>query len=181
MTQRRVFSTPHTINFIDYNNLKNGNEVIKTTKNNNEYAIFNKYISYAQRKTINNSYFNFLNNEINVISPLGNLRNNNTSFLSPQNKNNLEDHNNNCILNNNQLLPHGNIIKKGTTAQSFNNNLKISKWCNKYANCMTNCGIKNNKHIIKNITKIKVYHECKCGEMNRECLCIGTKFKPLFI
>lgn len=171
MTERRVFSTTHTLNYIDYNNSKNGNEIIKTTKNNNEHTIFNKYLSYAQRKTINKSYFNFFKNEINVIGQIGNLRDNNNSFLSPQNKNILDEVNNDCILNVQMLLPRGNIIKTDTTPQSFNHNLNISKCCE----------IKNNKHIISNISKMNVSYECKCYKINNDLKCICCKLKPLFI
>ena len=149
MSLKRVFSNNKVVNYIDYNNLKNGCETLKTIKYDNNIAILKQFKNHQSWQTLSKAYFPYINdNYVESICPLTNLYDSTESYRNCDD-NDIMLYNNNCQINKNILYPNGKIIARKQVIQQFPSNIDVSKWC------------KNNNKIINNITYNKEDYNCE--------------------
>jgi len=179
-SKKRVFATNNIVNYNDLYQLKNGCEILKTVKNNDNNAILKQFINYKQWQTLNKAYFTFIDNDAIEVNRVRDLYNSNNSYSNNDCDNEYysncnNDCNNGCNCSkkcnnecNNELYLRGKIIIKKNIAQQFPSNIVICKWCN------NNNKIKSedimHHHLKKNITQqfpsnIVI---CKCCNNNNK-------------
>ena len=179
-SKKRVFATNNIVNYNDLYKIKNGCEVLKTIKNENNHAILKQFKNYKQMQELNKAYFMFIDNDAIEVNNIRDLYNSNNSYSHNEcnddcssckknkndcNKCNMKYNNecNECNIKcnnecNNELYLKGKILVKKTIPQQIPSNILICKWCNN-----------NNKihpddvlhHSLKK-NKIQNFCNCKC-------------------
>jgi hypothetical protein len=123
-SSKRVFTKNNiNLNYQDYNKLKNGIEILKTIKSEDNLAVLKKFKNYQSLQTLNSAYFPFIDNDTFEVTYLKNIFNANESFT---NKEDFLD-NNMCK---NVLYPYGKIVSKKIVNPQFSTNIYLCKWCN---------------------------------------------------
>jgi len=127
MCSKRVFSNKDlTIDYKDYNKIKNGCEILKTIKNEDTNAIINQFKNYNIWQSINSAYFKYIDND-NDISYLTDLYSANESFIDKSCPIDLSI----CEQEKNVLFPYGNVIQKKEIITYFPTKICLNKWCAK--------------------------------------------------
>ena len=154
-SKKRVFSNNKIVNYIDYNNLKNGCETLKTIKYANNTAILKQFKNHQSWQTLSNAYFPYIDNHVIEVSPVTNLYESSESYIEdPININN-------CQIEQNILYPNGKIVAKKQVTKQFPSNIDLSKWCNK---CNLNININNERYNSDDCGCCKkTYKHKKCG------------------
>lgn len=142
-SKKRVFSNNKIVNYIDYNNLKNGCETLKTIKYANNTAILKQFKNHQSWQTLSNAYFPYIDNHVIEVSSVTNLYESSESYIEdPININN-------CQIERNILYPTGKIFARKQVTKQFPSNIDLSKWCTK-----------NNEHY--DCEPCNKSHDCKC-------------------
>lgn len=165
MCSKRVFSSDNLgIDYINYNKLKNGCEILKSIKSEDNLAILDKFKNYNTRQTLNNAYFKYINNNDVEVQYVKNIYSANQSFIDKKCEPNEESFGI-CSANNEYLYPYGNIVKKRQISPSYSTKIYLCKWCNNKTSI---------NHAIPDCKPAKNDdNECK------KCICVNRK--PLFI
>jgi len=160
MCSKRVFSNDDLgIDYIHYNKIKNGCEILKGIKLEDNIAILDKFKNYNSWQTLNTAYFKYIDNDTHV-QYVKNIYLANESFINKNCTN--EETYNICSTNNKYLYPYGNIVQKREISPSYSTNIYMCKWCN------------------KSVNKLPIIGECETTK--NECKkCICKDRKPLFI
>jgi hypothetical protein len=128
MCSKRVFSNKDlTIDYKDYNKIKNGCEILKTIKREDPNAILNQFKNYNSWQSINTAYFKYIDINRSHIGYLTDLYSANESFIEKSCPTDL----NICKQEKNILYPYGNIIEKTNTITYFPTKICLNQWCNK--------------------------------------------------
>jgi len=80
-SKKRVFSTNDIVNYKDVYVFKNGTEILKTIKREDNIAIIDRFNSYHQLHTLNSAYYPFLDNNVFIEENVTNLYEANGSFI----------------------------------------------------------------------------------------------------
>lgn len=137
MSRKRVFSpSEQGMNFSDYNRNKNGCEILKTIKREDNIAVLDRYKSYSNWQTLNTSYYKYIDNEVLTTAYAKSLYNSseNYIFYKKESKNLCQpetyqyEEENTCQPN--ILYPYGKTIIKKTVNPWFNSKIYLCKWCN---------------------------------------------------
>jgi hypothetical protein len=125
-TKKRIFTKNDVnLNYNDYNKLKNGVEILKTIKSEDNLAILKQFNNYNNWQTLSSAYFPFIDNNSVEVTFVKNLFSANESYTC---KEEMADNTNMC--NNNVLYPYGKIISKKSINPQFPTNIYLHKWCN---------------------------------------------------
>lgn len=166
MCSKRIFSNEHLgIDYINYNKIKNGCEILKSVKLEDNIAVIDKFKNYNTWHTLNTAYFKYIDNDNVETQYVKNLYSANQSFIDKK-KYTLDEHNTICSSNNLYLYPYGNIINKREISPTYSTKIYICKWC---SNKLSKIHIDTHEDIIPPETGCK-----KCTQ-----LCENRK--PLFI
>jgi len=161
MCSKRIFANDYLgIDYIQYNKIKNGCEILKSIKIEDNIAILDRFKNYNMWQTLNTSYFKYIDNNTVDVQYVQNIYSANQSFIDKQN---ITDDNpiyESCTTNQ-YLYPYGNIIEKTQISPSYSTKLYLCKWC-------------NNKSPINNIPTY-----IPPDDINIKCICKNRK--PLFI
>lgn len=164
MCSKRVFSSDHLgIDYINYNKIKNGCEILKSIKSEDKTALVDKFKNYNTWQTLNTAYYKYINNDDVDVQYVKNIYSVNQSFIDKNcepNKQSIGI----CSTKNGYLYPYGNIVEKKQISPSYSTNIYLCKWCNKSS-------VKRLNPVC--IPTENVDNECK------KCICIDRK--PLFI
>jgi hypothetical protein len=154
-SKKRVFSNNKIVNYIDYNNLKNGCETLKTIKCSNNTAILKQFKNHQSWQTLSNAYFPYIDNHVIEVSPVTNLYESSESYIEdPININN-------CQIEKNILYPNGKIVARKQVTKQFPSNIDLSKWCNKHYECEP-CNKTNKPDECEPCNKTNKPNKCKC-------------------
>lgn len=154
-SSKRIFTKNDTnLNYVDYNKLKNGCEILKTIKKEDNIAVLNQFINYQNWQTLSSAYFPFIDNNTLDVNYIENLYDSNESYIDKC----IDYDKTMCDLDKNTLYPYGKIVSKKVVNPQFPSDIYLCKWCNN-----------------KSIMNIK--HECvEKGEIDR-CNCKKEKCK----
>lgn len=165
MCSKRVFSSDHLgIDYINYNKIKNGCEILKSIKSEDNIAVLDKFKNYNTWQTLNTAYFKYINNDDVEVQYIKNIYSANQSYIDKKYTTN-EPSIDRCSSNNGYLYPYGNIVEKKQISPSYSTNIYLCKWC-------------NNKSSVNHVIP-----DCKPSENEdnecKKCICVNRK--PLFI
>lgn len=186
-SKKRVFSNNNKLNYNDYYKIKNGSEILKIVKSENNQAILKQFKNYQSWQTLSTAYFPFINNDECEIKSITNMYNSNESFVN-QHK---VDHHNSCCYEcgyekhkihknickeeRNILYPTGKIITKKEITPQFPSNIYLCNWCNNKTNNLCKLNHHHDHHHIEtNISK-----NCDCKNKKKCNLCKNAR--KLFI
>jgi len=176
MCSKRVFTKNElNINYKDYNNIKNGNEILKAVELEDSNAVLSKFINYNSWQTLSASYFKHLDSNNIEISYVKSLYDSDESFIDKNCDQLLNT--TNCSSEKNTLYPYGNILSKKEIVSFFPSNIYLCKWCNKNKINDTNLYLyskNNNLNEISICEKKVLRYCCQCNNTGKKC-------KPLFI
>ena len=192
--KKRVFATNEILNYKDVYTLKNGCEILKTIKREDNIAVLGQFKNYYHLQTLTTSYYPFIDNNDFVVGNVHNLCEANDSFVDfskreeqgcrhnkrhtpcGDNKPSCCDNKPSCCDNmpfcdNKPLSFKGHIIKKRQVipCSSQPSNIYLCKW--------------NNEKCIK---PINPFRHCNCSKPSEKCSCrcacsLCKNAKPLFI
>jgi hypothetical protein len=161
MCSKRVFSNSDLeVDYINYYKIKNGCEILKTIKRENNISIINKFKNYNTWQTLNEAYFKYINNNITV-NYSSDIYSANSSFINKCDVKEL-DTDDKLTCEKYTLYPYGNILNKNQISPSYSTNIYLCKWCN------------------KSTTEIDSNSINKCDKSNKCNKCDKNR-KPLFI
>jgi hypothetical protein len=153
-TSKRVFNKNDiNLNYRDYNKIKNGIEILKTIKTENNLAILKQFTNYNSLQTLSSAYYPFIDNNTVDVTYLKNIYNANESFT--YNEEDLDD----ISMCKNTLYPYGKIISKKIINPQFSTNIYLCKWCN------------NKPKIQQNLYEVdeSYSHDCNCKSDIKHC------------
>lgn len=169
MCSKRVFSNSNIeVDYINYYNIKNGCEILKTIKQENNIAIINKFKNYKTWQTLNEAYFKYINDNITV-NYLTDIYSANSSFINKCNENESEN-NDKFTCEEYTLYPYGKILNKNQISPTYSTDIYLCKWCNKSnkvinLDSINKCN-KSNKDI--NLDSFNKYYKCyKSNKYNK--------------
>lgn len=189
--KKRVFATNDILNYKDVYSLKNGTEILKTIKRDDNLAVLGQFKNYYQLQTLQNAYYPFLDNNIITVDNVQNLCQANDSFVDYSNEDCIKnvdcspcrkplpkncEYKKPCEENCYKPLSFkGNILKKKQVVpySSQSSKIYICKWnndiCIKPVNPFYNC----------HCTKAR--DKCNCACISSCCCSLCRNAKPLFI
>ncbi len=185
MCSKRLFTKNDlNINYKDYIVCKNGSEMLKTIKAEDNNAVLNKFTNYNSWQTMSSAYYANIDINSTDLLYLENIYYANNSFIHPS----CSIDKSICENERNILYPYGNVITQKQPNVVFPSKLYLCKWFNK-----NTC---NNRENIKLLTLCNNDNNVDFGggdndegdndgggngSGNNQCNCIGKKPKPLFI
>jgi hypothetical protein len=172
MCSKRIFSNDDLgVDYKYYNKIKNGCEILKTVKLEDNKSVLNKFNNYNTWQTLNSAYFKYINNT-KTIQFVKNIYSSDESFIDKNDNYQMSI----CQYDKQYLYPYGNIVNKKEISPSYSTNIYICKWCNK--DLHTNVEYKNKyDETLINDNKTE-YKECRdCNNKYNKC----ENRKPLFI
>jgi hypothetical protein len=174
ISTKRVFSNNSNINYSNYNQNKNGVEILKNIKQKNNIDQqnntnklndnLNKFGSYNEYITLSKSYYKYVYDGKCSKNATTNLYNSNISYKDI-------DYFNNNFCKNNILYPYGAYNADNELNMQFPYRLDLNKWCKSKQNCEGNQKYENENVCYKE--NICYKNTCKSR------LCKNPK--PLFI
>ena len=154
--KKRVFSNNLIRNYIDYNNLKNGCEHLKTIKHIDNNAVLKQFKNYESKQSLSNAYFTYTDDKIEIC-PITCLTETNNSFVDNHHLNKTV-----CQQERLVLFPTGKTIKKNKILSPLST-INLSNWCNnKNYNIDYLCD--SGEHMIKT-------DECHCPDIKNVSFC----------
>ena len=132
-SKKRVFSTNNTFNYNDLYKIKNGCEILKTIKSEDNNARLKQFKNYKQLQILNKAYFTFIDNNTIEVNRVRDLYSSNNSYSNNEDNNDCNnEHNNDC----NNCSNDCKRFNKGCNNGCNNCSNNCNKECN---NCNKEC------------------------------------------